>query len=280
MHILTETAEWLIAFTDWMWAVIKEWIPWAGGSAIVIVIEVGHKLDFWAEPSRRVNIGVFVAGFVFSMFLSWRKEHEAVIAELKTSESLAAKLKEIDDARPHIVVRDVYTDKVSVNQNGILVCVANVLRVKLENATPHQYPNSEAKNVTATISFYDTAGKLLVAGMDARWTASRQPVGPHWQSIVPLLGMDFGIGAKRDLDIAFRDVTYTKTYGDMPSAGFVALNNDNFGFERWRKPEHLLAGERLMAKIRVSAVWVNTEFSVEFWALPQGEIGFCLRQPQ
>jgi hypothetical protein len=144
------------------------------------------------------------------------------------------------------------------------------MRVKLENAPPHPYPNSEAKNVTATISFYDHLGKLLIADMDARWTASTQPVGPHTQSIVPLLGMDLGIGVKRDLDIAFAATTPYKT----PSPSLVALNNDNFRFTCWEKPDHVLQGERLVAEVHVRAIWVDTKFSVEFWVLPHGEIEF------
>jgi hypothetical protein len=108
--------------------------------------------------------------------------------------------------------------------------------------------------------------------MDARWTASPQPIGPHGQSIIPLLGMNFGIGDKRDLDIAFVEATYIK----MPPPDLVALNNDNFPFERWKKPGRILAGERFIAKICVNAVWVRTEFSVEFWSLPHGEIGHRL----
>jgi hypothetical protein len=60
----------------------------------------------------------------------------------------------------------------------------------------------------------------------------------------------------------------------MPIPELVALNNDNFHFQRWRKREHVLPGERFIAKVRISAVWVNTECSVEFWGLPHGEIGF------
>ena len=93
-------------------------------------------------------------------------------------ESLKGQLKEIEDAKPCIVVREVYTEKVGVNQNGLQVCIANVLRAKLENVPPNSYPGSEAKNVTATISFYDQSGKLLIEDMDARWTASAQPIGP------------------------------------------------------------------------------------------------------
>jgi hypothetical protein len=182
------------------------------------------------------------------------------------------RLKEINDAKPRMVVRDVYTQKVPVNENRVVVMIANVLRVKIENDPPHPCPTSEAKNVTATVNFYDQSGNLLIAGMDARWTASSQPVGPHTQSIVPLLGMDFPIGAKRDLDIAFAEATYIK----MPLTKLVALNNDNFRFSRWRMQEHILADERVRAEIRVSAAWVDVRFSVEFWVLPQGEIGYCL----
>jgi hypothetical protein len=153
----------------------------------------------------------------------------------------SGKLQEIEDAKPILVFRNAYTEIVNVNQNGIVVLTANVLRLKIENASQHHYPNNEAKNVTATISFYDQSNRVLVADMDARWTASTQPVGPHTLSIVPLLGMDFPIGSKRDLDIAFAETTYIK----MPIPELVALNNDNFHFQRWRKREHVLARRAL-----------------------------------
>jgi hypothetical protein len=219
----------------------------------------------------------WVAIFAVSNFLIvLGGAYAAVERREKEKETLATKLKEIEDAKPRIIVRDVYTEKVPVNQNGLQVCVANVLRAKLENAPPHHYPNSEAKNVTAKISFYDHSGQLLIEDMDARWTASTQPLGPHWQSIVPLLGMDFGIGDKRDLDIAFAETTYIK----MPPPSLVALNNDNFRFPRWREQEHVLSGERFLAEIHVRAVWVDTKFSVEFWPLSHGEIGFALVKQQ
>jgi hypothetical protein len=219
--------------------------------------------------------GLFILYYAFHLIRApWRIYHskeERLISITEERDRHAARLKEIEDAKPRIVLCNPYTDKVGVNQNGLQVCIANVLRVKLENAPENNYPNSEAKNVTATISFYDQSGKLLVADMDARWTASAQPVGPHTQSIIPLLGMDFPIGSKRDLDIAFAEMTYITT---PPPPVLVALNNDNFRFPRWRKPDRILVGERFVAKICVRAVWVDTEISVEFWAMPQGEIEF------
>lgn len=207
---------------------------------------------------------------VANFFIVLRGAYLAVKRREEEKVALETKLQEIDDAKPRIILCNPYTDRVAVNQNGLQVCIANVLRVKLENAPGNNYPNNEAKNVTAQISFYDATGNLLIRDMDARWTASTQPLGPHWQSVVPLLGMGFGIGAKRDLDIAFAELTYINT----PPPSLVALNNDNFRFPRWRDPNHILAGERFVAKIRVSAVWVDTEICVEFWAMPQGEIEF------
>ncbi len=264
MKILTD-------ITDWMWAVIKEWVPWVGGSGLVVVIDYGHKLEFWPEPNRRIYGGILALGFVVSMFLAWRKERETVTAKV-------TKLKEIEDAKPHIILRNPYTEKVPVTHDGTSACVANVLRVRLENTPQNHYPNNEAKGVTAKISFYDSSHNILIADMDGRWTDSAppKPLGPNRQSVVPLLETDFRIGAKHDLDVAFRDVTLTQVYGDGPGTGFVALNNDNFGFQYLRKPEHSLVGERFVAKISINAVWVNSEFCVEFWAMPHGEIGFRL----
>ena len=262
----------LAQFTDWMWAVIKQWIPWVGGSAFVVIVDWGHRLGAWGEPGKSLFWGVVGLGFFMSMFLSWKVERDSLTASKLQEESLAAKLKEIDDAKPRLILRNVYTEKVDANQNGIRVMVANVVRAKFENTPSSNYPNNEAKQVIAKVSFYDPNGNLILE-MDGRWTDSTQPLAPHWVSRVPLLETDFRIGATHDLDIAFRDVTFTQVYGDGPQAGLVALNNDNFLFQRWRKPEHVLAGDRFTVKIRLCAVWVNTEFSMEFWAMPNGEIG-------
>lgn len=244
----------------------------------VLIREPAHEIDW-----TLVRTTLWIYAIAFGVYLLihairtvWKLDRE-LIADLTASESreesLGAKLREIEDARPHIIVRNVYTEKVSVNHNGLQACIANVLRVRLENSPPHPYPNSEAKNVTASVNFYDHLGKLLIADMDARWTASTQPVGPHTQSIVPLLGMDLGIGAKRDLDIAFAVMTLYRA----PNPSLVALNNDNFRFTCWTKPDRVLEGERFVAEVHVMGPWVDTKFSVEFWSLPYGEIEFRLR---
>jgi hypothetical protein len=249
------------------------------GLAIPAIIHMSPRLESRMAPlAWQIPLSVLtllaLARLVLAPYWIYKERHQnALVREQELMADLAAtsgKLQEIEDAKPILVFRNAYTEIVNVNKNGIVVLTANVLRLKIENASQHHYPNNEAKNVTATISFYDQSNRVLVADMDARWTASTQPVGPHTLSIVPLLGMDFPIGSKRDLDIAFAETTYIK----MPIPELVALNNDNFHFQRWRKREHVLPGERFIAKVRISAVWVNTECSVEFWGLPHGEIGF------
>jgi hypothetical protein len=238
-----------------------------------LITEVQVNGAYW---SIAWPYAILVGGLLLWHLVKTPAEIDAAItSELVSSksreESLATKLREIEDARPRITLRNPYTEKVGVNQNGTFAFAANVLRVKLENTSQNHYPNNEAKGVTTQISFYDSLGNLLIPDMDGRWADSTQPVGPHWQSIVPLLATDFRIGAKHDVDIVFRDLTFPERDTEI-----VALNNDNFRFPRWRNPGHILVGERFVAKICISAVWVNTEFSVEFWALPHGEIGFCL----
>jgi hypothetical protein len=72
----------LADITDWMFSVVKQWIPWVGGSALVVIIDTGHKLEFWPEPSKKVVIGILALGFIVSMFLSWRIERETVRREI------------------------------------------------------------------------------------------------------------------------------------------------------------------------------------------------------
>ena len=88
--------------------------------------------SYWPHWSWSIWLIVFL---LFAFFGVWEgsyrhsKEQGAKIA------ALSSKLQEVDDAKPHVVLRNVYTEKVTVNQNGLQVCIANVLRVKLENAT-------------------------------------------------------------------------------------------------------------------------------------------------
>jgi hypothetical protein len=228
--------------------------------------------SYWPHWSWSIWLIVFLLLAFFGVWEGSYRHSKEQGAEITV---LYAKLQEIDDAKPHIVLRNAYTERVNVNRDGVVLFVANVLRVKLENISQNHYPNNEAKGVIAKISFYDSSGNLLISDMDGRWTDSTQPVGPHWQSVVPLLETGFRIGAKHDLDIAFRDTS--NTYIETMNPGFVALNNDNFRFQGWKNPGHILVGERFVAKIRISAVWVSTEFSVEFWAMPHAEIGFLVR---
>jgi hypothetical protein len=252
-----------------VWAVIVLIVP----PLAVCLRDPSHEID-WAMVRTALWLYAIALGvyLLFHLVRTVSKvdaglQNELVASRKKVSE-LGAVLQEIEDAKPRIILRTVYTEKVDVNQNGIVVCKANVLRLKLENSPQHHEPNNEAKNVIAKISFYDSSGKLLLSDMDGRWTASPQPVGPHTDSIVPLLGMDFGIGVIRDLDIAFAETTYIKD----PLPILVAFNNDNFCVQRWRKEDHILAGNRFVANIHISAVRVDTHFSVEFWVLPYGEI--------
>ena|ERR1035438_849800 len=94
-----------------------------------IITEAQVRGAYWSIAWPYV---ILVGGFVLWHFVKTPVEVDAaiaakLIASKYREESLAAKLKEIEGARPHIVVRDVYTEKVSVNQNGLQVCIANVL---------------------------------------------------------------------------------------------------------------------------------------------------------
>lgn len=247
-----------------VWEIVKVW--WGYMSCALWTFMGLGVLIFNPTAIHQRNLYFILAGvsLLFAFLQTIYIQHRQIA-------STNAKLREIEEARPRITLRNPYTEMVNVNHDGVVVFVANVLRVRLENTSQNHYPNNEAKGVIAKISFYDSSHNLLISDLDGRWTDSTQPVGPHWQSVVPLLETDFRIGAKHDLDIAFSETTYINCIQEL-----VAINNDNFRFQRWRKPEHILAGERFVAKIRISAVWVSTEFSVEFWGMPHGEIGFRL----
>ena len=168
-------------------------------------------------------------------------------------DSYSLKLREIEDAKPNIILREPGAESVEqvTRRAGVNVLATSpFIKVRFVNSPTARYPNSIAHAVIARVKFYDVAGTLLL-DMAGRWADSDQPsIRDSRESRNDLLRMEFGIEDEHSLDIAFRD-----TNGE-----FVAWNNDNYNFPDMKKPEHVLPGSHFTVEVRLSAVWIDKTF--------------------
>ncbi|PYX34485.1 MAG: hypothetical protein DMG80_01880 [Acidobacteria bacterium] len=170
------------------------------------------------------------------------------------------KLKQIEEARPHIVLREpeaAYIAPVDVQAVGNVMNTVSFMAVRFVNQPQGPYPNSVARDVRVKLRFFEPipAGRLLLA-IDGRWADTDQPSIRDWRrSPTDPLRMEFGIEEGHSLDIAFRD---------DQTGEFYAFNNENFHYPLMKKPEHLLVGQHFMVRITLLGPWVNETFEFQF----------------
>lgn len=171
------------------------------------------------------------------------------------------KLQQIDQARPHIVLRQPdaeYVEPVHIQAIGNITNVVSFIKVRFVNRPAGlPFPNSVAHDVRAKVRFLEPAagGRLLLA-IEGRWADSDQPGLRDWrQHRNDLLKMEFGIEEEHSLDIAFRD---------DQTGEFYAFNNDNYTYPQMKKPEHLLAGQYFLVRISLLGPWVDETFEFRF----------------
>jgi hypothetical protein len=170
------------------------------------------------------------------------------------------KLHQIEDAKPHIVLREpdaAYIEPVNIHAIGDVLNTVSLMTVRFVNKPQGPFPNSVARDVRVKLRFFEPVpgGRLLLA-IDGRWAASDQPSIRDWrQSRSDLLRMEFGIEEEHSLDIAFRD---------DQSGEFYAFNNENCHYPLMKKPEHLLVGQHFMVRISLLGPWVDETFEFQF----------------
>ena len=71
---------WIRELAEWIWAVIKAWYGWVGASATVGLVSFGQGMGWWRSPGRHVYVGLLAAGFIWSVFTAWVKEHRDKLA--------------------------------------------------------------------------------------------------------------------------------------------------------------------------------------------------------
>jgi hypothetical protein len=143
----------------------------------------------------------------------------------------------------------------SFNAGGVVILTAPMVKVRFVNRPEKHAPTAIAYGVSAKIKFFDETERLVLE-MDGRWDDKAQPsLRPTTESKRDLLLADFSFEEERNLDIAFFD---------MNSMEFVAFNNDNYNYQNLQKPAHVLSGCHFRAEIRLVAVHVDVNYSVEF----------------
>jgi len=172
--------------------------------------------------------------------------------------SLANKLQEIEETKPNIVPREPgarHVQILSISNGQVIILTAPFIKVRFVNKPTKHSPQSIASGVSAKVKFFNDTGQLVLE-MDGRWDDNDQPTLRHpTLTRRDLLMTDFGIEQEHNLDIAFLD---------RQSNEFVAMNNDNYNYQNFIKPEHILRGIRFRAEIRIVAVHVDVTQSVVF----------------
>jgi hypothetical protein len=201
-----------------------------------------------------ITLAVNVVLFVEVSFRAVRKR-EGQRDEYRT------KLQLIDQARPHIVLRDPdaqYVEPMQIQAIGNVTNVVSFVRVRFVNKpVGPPLPNSFAHSVRAKVRFLEPTpeGKLLLT-IEGKWADSAQSSTRDFrQHRNDLLKMDFGIEEEHSLDIAFRDEHTGEIY---------AFNNENYTYPQMKKPEHLLAGECFLIRISLLGPWVDQTYELLF----------------
>ena len=216
--------------------------------------KVQEKPLFWASVRM---------AFILSAIGAWWIEH-------KTSSERAARLEEIERAKPKIKLKQpgaVHAEPTALNfsdRQGSLVASFTVpfLKVRFVNDPDDSYPAAKANGVRAKINYYRNSDNSLLLSIDGRWAESDQP--PLYNpaaSKAHLLPTTFGHGEEHDLDIAYRD----------PENGqYYAWNNDNYNYPGFRYDRHRLDGDSFRVEVRLRGDFVDETFSFTFRTTPNG----------
>ena len=198
---------------------------------------------------------------------------------LRKNQDLNRRVKEIDEARPHIklklpgavhskMVQHTFWDegakKVLFSGQVPFLCVA------FRNDPPTSFPKSFARGVRAYVDFFPIGQSVPVLRMDGRWSESDQPPAySPFQSKATLLETTFGLGESRTVDIAHISGIDGQCY---------AWNNDNYSdFDKhYLTTKHLLTEKSYQVQIRLRGEFVDETVRFTFNITSKG---FQVTQP-
>src|SRR5262249_37736344 len=131
----------------------------------------------------------------------------------------------------------------------------SVIRFRLANEPIVPEENSVARQIRATLKFYNASGERLFE-MDGRWSDSPQPSQRDpGQDIIKILAVDFPIGQRRSLDIAFKDKAKGDCYG---------VNNDSWQFPELKNPAWRLPLGTILVVVDITGVRVKCTARLQF----------------
>jgi hypothetical protein len=202
---------------------------------------------------------------VANIVLVVEEAFRAIRKREKQRDEYRLKLDEIEEAKPHIILREpdaAYIEPVNIQAVGNVVNTVSFMTVRFVNKPHGPFPNAVAHDVRVKLRFFEPlpGGGLLLA-IDGRWADGDQPSTRDWRrSRTDLLRMDFGVEEERTLDVAFRD---------DQTGEFYAFNNENCHYPLMKKPEHLLRGQHFTVRISLLGPWVDENFEFQIandWA--------------
>jgi len=237
------------------------------------------KLPDWLRPDKWPKIPlawfcvVALCGAVFVLLegglrnqRSLRDKHATEIDTLKDKLSDTPRIVAGDewfysDMRPLVLTAISSTgERVSI-PHGDISC----LHVRFKNDPKKQTENSIARNITAEIKFYDTSSHSLLCEVTGRWEDTPQPpeLPPHESKPDRLATVNFQIGQRRELDIAFKHLTDSECY---------AISNDVYRYPDWRMPTQKLDARQIKARVTLRGVGVHSSWDLWFENPASGEL--------
>jgi hypothetical protein len=248
----------------------KRWVGVANGLLFLYSIATTLRDAFSSETQQKYQLNLllhhwswqtWVAVFAVGNFFVVLKGAKLAIGKReKARDELAAKLEEIEKAKPRITLKEpgaFYIQDVSQQYGAERFNSVSFVNVRFINSPAGPYPSAKATDVRATLDYYSGADNKHLLSIDGRWSETDQPsaINPL-ASKSHLLATNFGIGEAHSLDIAYRDPRNYQLY---------AWNNDNYQYPYFRYDHHWLEGNQaIRVEIRLLGVWVDERFSVRF----------------
>jgi len=201
------------------------------------------------------------AAAIWMVFIA---EYDAWRVERNRAKGAEKQLADIEDERPRLKLKEpgaIYIE--TINQSApvggqLYRQTVLFLKLRLVNDPAKPYPTAHARGIRAKIDFRRCSDGTHFLSIDGRWAESDQPssISPL-ESKAHLLAADFGIGEERSLDVA---------YYDKRTSSYYAWNNDNYNYDFFTYPHHLLEGNYFQVDIRIRGEWIDELIKFRFKA--------------
>jgi len=241
-------------FRTWLSAMFATWVGrMAAGVSVLLAIggATAPVLGWTWWPYTSLWIA---AGFCIVM-----ASYDIWIAEHKHRISLEAKVSGFPRLRlaPDAIRPESFTIRYGTTSDGRIVIgpTYTALRLRLTNDPPHNTPDSYARGVRASVSFWNplTGDRLLF--VDGRWADSTQPSQRDVnRDITEILAVDFPVGQSRSLDLLIKYPEDEYCY---------AMNNDSYEVPDLRNNNLRLPKGILRIVVRVQAPYVDCTITAE-----------------